>query len=253
MLGLDEIIAEAEATERETADIEVVFHTGISREIAELREQEAELTDRIEAIASDLTAELEQIERDRRAGDHRPGVAKKRAETATAELQAQLDLLTPKIEDAERRAAEYLVTFRITALHGFEWDELRGRSPARDGSAEDASVGFNIDEVTRVVMARSAVRVAPDGKLIDITNEQWDGIWKTLPAFGRRQLKQAVWVLHELATTMAMNEAVTAARKVSTAQQADTRPSPSDSASTPDVSADGSPRRSRTTSTKKVA
>lgn len=253
MLDLDEIIKKAEAAPRQTADIEVIFDAGISQELDELRTEQAGLHQQIDDIEQDLAAELEFLTRDQRAGDARPAAAREKAEQAAAALTAQIDALAARVEAVQERAADYLVTFRITALHGFEWDQVTSSSAPREGHAEDAGRNWNVDEVTQIVAARSTVRVGPDGDTIPITSGQWAGIWKTLPSLGRRQFRQAIWILNEYATTAARDEAVVAARKASRGRPVETPPSPSDSESTLDASQGGNPSQSPTISTETTA
>lgn len=246
MLDLSEIIAKAEDSPRQKTDVEVVFNANISDELDELRAEQREQNAELEVIESDLAAELKLLDADSRASDPRPRAARKAAEKRTDEVQTRLDDIADRIGAAEERAADFLVTFRFTALPGYEWDPLTAASPPRDGNVEDARTGYNTDDITLVVAKRIGARVGPDDEVIDITAEQWDGIWRTLPADGRRRIKNAIWYLHEWTAQASRNEAVIAARKVLTAQQAATQSSPSDSESTPAASPAGNRSRSST-------
>lgn len=246
MLDLSDIIAKAEDSPRQKTDVEVVFNANISDELDDLRAEQREQNAELEVIDADLAAELEVLDRDSRASDPRPKAAREAAEKRTAEVEARLEDIQKRISTAEERAADFLVTFRFTALPGYEWDPLTAASPPRDGNVEDTRTGYNTDQITLVVAKRIGARVGPDDEIIDVTSEQWDGIWRTLPADGRRRIKTAIWYLHEWTAQASRSEAVVAARKVLTAQQAATHPSLSDSESTPDASQVGNQSRSST-------
>jgi hypothetical protein len=253
MLDLSDIIAKAEEAPRQTTDVEVVFDAGISDELDAIRDEQREASADLERVEADLGAELEVLATDARASDPRPGAARKAAAKETDAVQARLDDIAGRLSAAEERAADYLVTFRFTAMLGFEWDAITAASPARDNNAEDARTGYNTDQVTLTAVKRIGTRVGADDTIIDVPAEQWDGIWRTLPADGRRRIKNAVWFLHEYTAQASRNEAVIAARKVLTAQQAATQPSPSDSESTPAGLQAGNRSPSSTSSTTKAA
>jgi hypothetical protein len=249
MLDLSEITARAKEAPRQTTDVEVLFDAGISEDLERLRNEVRDLTGQIEDIDASLASTLETLKVDLRASDSRPATVQTAAAEEKAPIVAQLEQVQTELEQVQNQAAEFLVTFRFTALHGFEWADLCAHSIPREGVAEDAGRAYNLDEVTKAAATRSGVRVLDDGQTIAVTVEQWQAVWETLPAPGLTQVKMAVWYLNEYAWVQARDEAVVAARKVSTARQAATPSSPSTSASTPGVSPDGNPRKSRTTST----
>jgi hypothetical protein len=253
MLDLSDITARAKEAPRQTTDVEVVFDAGLTEELERLRTERGALNGQLEDIDAALQATLEELKGDLRAGDSRPAAARESAEKESAPLQARLEEIAVELEAVQAKAAEFLVTFRFTALHGFEWADLCAHSAPREGVAEDAGRSYNLDEVTKAAASRSGSRVGDDGALVDVTAEQWQAVWETLPAPGLTAIKMNLWYLNEFAWVQARDEAVAAARKVSTAQPAVTSPSPSDSGSTPAVSPAGSRSRSRTTSTETTA
>lgn len=253
MLDLSEITSRAKDAPRQTTDVEVVFDAGITEELERLRAEQRDLNQQLQDIDDALERDLEQMKGDLRAGDARPEQLRTAAVKDAEPVQARLDEVGTELERVQAQAAEFLVTFRFTALHGFEWADLCAHSVPREGVAEDAGRSYNLDEVTKAAATRSGVRVGDDGTLIEVAAEQWQAVWETLPAPGLTAIKMNLWYLNEFAWVQARDEAVAAARKVLTAQQAVTLPSPSDSGSTPAASRAGNRSRSRTTSTETTA
>jgi hypothetical protein len=253
MLDLSEITARAKEAPRQTADVEVIFDPGIAELLDVLRGEQDELTNELDQIGDDLQAELDLLGRDQRVSDGRPAAARKAAKKKSDEVRTRLDEVAAKIAETEARAADFLVTFRFTALHGFEWAELTNRSIPRDGVKEDARHGWNVDEITKIVAVRTGARVGPDGELIEVSAEEWAQVWETLPPFGLREIELRILVLNEYSGIAARNEAVIAARKVLTAQQARTPDSLSEPVSTRGDSQDGNQQSSPATSTTKTA
>lgn len=253
MLDLSEITRRAKEAPRQTTDVDVVFDVGLTQRLGELREEQNSLDEQLEQVDAGLAGELEEIERDRRNSDPRPAAARRAAGAARVLLEARLGEVVGLIEGVEAEAAQFLVTFRFTALHGFEWSDLTGQSVPRQGVPQDEERGYNVDEVTRIAAARSGVRVGEDGEEVPVTAEQWTAVWDTIPAVEWGRVKLQIQILNEYSTFAARTQAVAAARKVSTARQAATRPSRSDSGSTLDASTGGNPPKSTNTSGRTAA
>lgn len=252
MLDLSEITRRAKEASRQSADVEVIFDAGLTETLDQLRTDRARLVSDLDDVDETLKAELEQIEKDRRVSDPRPAAARRRADTARADISERLEALDTRLAEVEEAAAEFLVTFRFTAMHGFEWRDLCSRSTPRADVVEDVNVGYNRDDVTRIAAARSGVRIDGD-TVIEVTEAEWAGVWETLPAPGLVQIKNIIWYLNEYSWVQARDQAVVAARKASTGRPAATPPSPSDSGSTPADSQGGNPPSSPSTSTETTA
>jgi hypothetical protein len=231
-MSLSDLLDRAEKAPKRTTELEVLFDQVTVDQLERLEQERAQVQADLDEIETDLAEELDALKGDLRNSDPRPAELRKQAEKTAKPLRAKVEALAAQIDDVNASVADSLVTFRFTALAGWEWADLTAHSMARDGVPEDAGRPYNLDEVCKIAATRSGSIVRGD-TTEDITPEEWERIWKIAPASALTSIKYRIWYLNEREWDNAREAALIAARKASEAKAARTQPSPSASASHP--------------------
>jgi hypothetical protein len=232
-MSLTALLDRAEQAPRRTTDVQVLFDASTVDRLEDLEAQRRQAEADLEQVELDLADELEQVAADLRNSDPRPAKIRKAATERTKTVQARIDALTTEIAALNEAVAADLVTFRFTALEGWEWDEITARSVPREGVAEDAGRTYNMDEVCKIAAKRTGVLVTGDDSTEPVSGEEWDRIWRLLRGSMKLSIKSSIWYLNEYQWDAAREAALTAARKASEATAARTSPSRSVSESHP--------------------
>lgn len=165
MASLDELIGKAASAPTPTQDVQVSLDAGVSQRL------------------EDLDAELKTLALNKRLTDPRP-----------KKVQAE-------IEKLEAEAAESIVTFRFTRLDAQEWAGIAARAAARRRvDVPLDNVGYHYHEVTMTAAVLSGKQVEGD-KLVDVSSESWQKLWKVLSGNDLERICSAVFDLNVWTST----------------------------------------------------
>jgi hypothetical protein len=216
-MALSELLDRAEKAPKRHVDVEVIFDATTVTRLEELENERQQVLADLDQLDDDLLTELDGLQKDLRNSDPRPAKAKKAAEKQRKPLQDRADQLEAEIEDVNASVADSLVTFRFTALDGWEWQDITAHSVPRDGVAEDSGRPYNMDEVCKIAATRSGVILNRD-TTSPVTAEEWERVWKIAPAPSLSAIKFRVWYLNEYQWDAIREAAMNAARKASGAK-----------------------------------
>lgn len=101
-----------------------------------------------------------------------------------------------------------LVTFRFVQMDALEWAAATDMFPARPKVLLDMRYGYNLRGLTPLAAARSGKRVDGD-KLVELTPEQWEKLFKALPGAHVMRIGDSLFDLNEYSP----GEAVVALKK----------------------------------------
>jgi len=111
------------------------------------------------------------------------------------DLKAEFEAPAPT-KDVDVILNGNLHTFRVTRMDGVEWASLTDMFPARPGVMLDMRYGYNLRPLTLAAMAKSAQRVDGDN-LVDLTEDQWRNLFKSLAGAYIERFSDAVFLLNE--------------------------------------------------------
>lgn len=121
-----------------------------------------------------------------------------------------------------------LYTARFLQLSGMEWAAEADNHPARPGVLIDARYGYNLRSLCRAIAKKTGRRVDGDPtdenvKLVELTPEQWDDLYRALPGSTVQSFDDAIWALNEAIPAREV-EAAKKAFAATSGQSSDTPP-----------------------------
>lgn len=126
------------------------------------------------------------------------------------EIQQQIDAL----DEASAGALERL---RFTRLNGRDWAELAAKNPARGDVAVDLHYGYNFAAVCEAAArfkdpktGRAYGHVVDGDELVELTDEEWDGLFAEAAGSEVARVYDAIWELNEFQPAQRVQELVKA-------------------------------------------
>lgn len=164
----------------------------------------------------------------------------------TEDLEEALNT-APDWADVDVTVNGKLQKLRFFQMDGMEWALELDRHPIRPGVLLDMSFGYNLRTMVYAIAPRCGKRVEANEQLLDLSQEQWQKLFKVLPGSSIRGIGDALISLNELIPQDLVNEA----KKAFDAAFALNSASPANSASPTGASKAGNRKNSPTTSTTK--
>jgi hypothetical protein len=95
---------------------------------------------------------------------------------------------------------------RFFQMDGLDWADQCDRFPIRPGVLLDMRYGYNLRPLSKAV-AKLTGKMVDGEKLVDLTEEQWDGLLKMLPGAAMKHVGDALFNLNEWLPDVAVVEA----------------------------------------------
>lgn len=127
---------------------------------------------------------------------------------------AKAEIEEPKTAVQEVLLAGELVEFQFTKLEGLDWRNLVAAFPMRKGAIRDQQIGYNFDLLPSQFPV-THIRMVDGEELVEVTDEQWSGVFDSLESPDLYNVSVALWGLHEWAPSQRVNDAKKALTKSS--------------------------------------
>jgi hypothetical protein len=111
------------------------------------------------------------------------------------DIKAEFEAPKPT-QDVDITLNGTLYTFRFTRMDGLEWASLCDMFPARPGVLFDMRYGYNLRPLTLAAAAKSGQRLEGEAP-VDLTEDQWRNLFKTLPGASIERFSDALFQLNE--------------------------------------------------------
>lgn len=178
MTNFDEILDAAEAEPAETSTVRVCVNPTVAKK------------------RHALLVQLDQAKKEDAAAN--AAASTERLTVVPEPATERTDAAVKALEAFDDEVLKSLVTLKFTRLDARIWSALTDASPMRVDVPLDRNYGYNFDAVSEAAARRSGVRLDDDGEH-ELTEQQWDRLFKVLSGHDRGQIRDIVWTLNEYA------------------------------------------------------